>query len=645
MTTQALMSNLQHPDDSVRYRAFATISSSFSVELVAPLAARASPDNPDIEGLFCRLLQNMPPHIALPHLKRLVHSPNSRTRKDALNALSQIDIGHQVPLLVEFLKHDQQEIVLFALEQLSANKKDVAVADIAQLLESEQEEIAAAAFEALEKMDSSRSTPYLVALVQANEVRVQVAALNALGKMTSFERWRSFLEPIKSESAEVRRAAVASLARKAERKAARYLMPLLRAEQEPDILRLVVGSLAMWPTRTLCAELIYMAASHAERDIRQAADWVLEEFSAALLTQGLSAALKRANEQQIIYVLSKMGRRQLPGCGRAIAAYLEPSQASSVRVTAIEALGYFGDESFLAAITPLIRSAEPMEAYMATVSACQVASQIDRIPELMRMLASSEPDHDVLKQVILQYLADSDKYDHGNPDLHAILKANLEEGNINIRYYSVMLLGRLGSAEMVSELSALALYETEQNIRNAALDALEDVLGGDVSYFLQRLESGRYPRMVLGNLLAVLGRLSWNQSNAKGALEFFAQFYADSDDEALETVLMAIAQKVFALHPDGVREYVVSCRVVNVWRYCLARVWLDSMTLLARRERIDWRRLLLDPDARIVTDAAAVAVRAKAQWVVGLILRRLYRQCGENLARKLRQAVRTILEL
>ena len=475
---------------------------------------------------------------------------------------------------------------------------------------------------------------------------MRIAALNTLGRMSSFPRWHVFVSQLTSDDAQVRRAAVSNLSRKAGGRAYRYLIPLLDSEQHDDILRQIIGTLALRPTKELCIELIRIASAHPSQDIQHAADWVLEEIDAELLGKALLAVLKNASEDTIVFVVEKMGRRRLPGCREVIAAYVRKEDRPRVRIAALEALGYLGDTRYLAEIAAFIHSVDPMEAYMATVSACQVAPFIDECPQLMDILRSSDENQVVLKQVVLQFLADTNRFRLENGELFTIARDNLSEENINVRYYSVMLLGRMGRRDVIVRLSAVALADDEPNVRATARGALDEVQHGDNSFLLDQLGRGAFPDTTTHEVYNTLAGFSWNLESARQAIDVLAAHFEDDNDEQLAPVLIRIARKVFALDPEGIRQYFEKHRTPNIWRLCLSEAWLESMeNLMSRQERRDWRRLFQDEDPRIASKALDAAVRARMEWTIDPMLERLYRYREDSLSSGIRGAVTTVLGL
>ena len=639
-----LIQQLQHPDEAVRTRVFAVIASSYDSSLHKVLSQMATPDKQDIELLFCKYLQNMPSQIALRYLKRLVRSPNRRTRKEALNTLSGIDINHRVTVMIEFLSFPEKENILFALKELSENGKDVAIEYIASLLISENGELREAAFLAVELMNSPRSVRFLMPLMRAENPDLQVAAILTLGRMSCFRNWKIFFRILSSGRPEVRKAAVVNIARRGDRHSFRRLLPLIEKEDDEEILKLVVSLVSLKPSREVCRILIRTAYSHSSRQIRRTADWVLEEIEMNLLTRSLNSMLKDASEEATVYILKKMGRRQLANTGKHIAACLQNALATSTRIAALEALGNLGKLEFLPHIVPYFKSDDPMEAYISVMAANRIITRIEECPALLSILRSKKSDHDILKQVILQFLTDSVAWSPRNQEIIEILMENLSDENINIRYFAVILLGDSGRKEIVPKLASIALKDHDDNIRSMACDALDKTLKGDLRYLLVRLSRMNSCGEEFKTLLEILAGLVWNQESSQKAVGIIGHLVKRNEEEWLLSPLEKIARKVCSQCPIEVQEQITNLETGNIWRYTLAVARIESIGKPHnKQERESWRKFFHDDDKRIKDVAIEHAIKWKADWAVDDMLTCLYRSPSGKWSGELRQAVNMIL--
>ena len=648
MKTEELVAMAQHAEPQVRNEAFLRITSSYDQNLLQPLAEKATPESSYMEILLCRFLQNMPPTLSLPHLKELLKSPNKSTRASALNVLSLIHINQRLEVMIELLEYSNPDVILFSLEEFSKYKKTLAISSIAKLLDSDNWQIVEAAFSALENINAPRSIRLLIPFLDVQDPQRQVAALNTLGKMSVFKQWKLFLPALRSKDSRVKKAAVLNLARKGGKKSYPYLVPLLETEEDVEILKLVSSQLSQGPTPRVTKALIKTAALHPKPQVRRAAGWIIEEVEEKLLQECMVSLLPKSSEKMTSYILSKMGHRQLPNCGKIIAYYVIKKNTSiQVRVAALEGLGFLGKKEFLPVVVPYMNSKVDLEAYVATVSAAQLTHKFKECPELVKLLQTRNKDNVVQRQVVLQYMLNSITWGFDDEELFGILKDNLTDENVNIRYFSVILLANCQRKEIVPDLVSLALNDPESTVRKVAQNTLKEILQGNMSPFLDCVEEKKIPAASQEKFFHLMTELDWNQESFRRALEVMKNLLRTTKDQKIFPVITKLARKLFASNTEAAMDYCLKKdEEDNTWRIILAQVWLESLgDLISDEEKTCWQKLFQDKDTRIVHSAVQKAVETEAEWTAQLILDRISHQPDDRIVPDLREAVKKILHL
>ena len=647
MNAATLLEQLQHGDRHLRDEAFDRIARSRDPELLEPLAALAQPSSTYLETLFCQYLQNVPSNLALGHLQRLLHSPHAATRQHALDALDQIDIEQRLQPLIDLLSCPHRDVQLHVLKELGVHRRSVALNAIRPLLDSAERERVEAAFEAVQRIDAPRSISMLRPFLKASDPWRQVAALEALGRMATFKRWKPLLPCLRSDAVEVRQAAILNLNRKGQARANRQLIRLLGRETDEEVAKLAINRLALFPNERMARLLIRIAATHDNLQLRRSASWVIEELDENLLRKAMLALLTGGDEELQAYILTKMGTRQLPDCGPILVEHLQEKHAARVRYAALEGLGFLRQREFLSAVVPYLRSADPMAAYVATLTAVQLIVRIDDCPELTELLLAPEDEHVPLKQVVLQYMIDAISWDFDDPTLFQVLVENLHSGNENISYLSAILLGKCrGQRQLVPPLLESILENPSADIRQVARDSLDQVLDGDLSPLLDLMEGGSRDPDQLCLYAGLLSTLRWNAESASRALEIFPELPCPEGMAQADQFRRDIARGLYKANHQACRIFFAQAPADDHWRLAVGQAWLESLGALNLPEdRADWQKLFVEGNTDLVRTAVRAAVDVEAEWTLESLIARIEQCPDDPLTPELRQAVRKLTEL
>jgi HEAT repeat protein len=646
LKASVLINQLRDTDEKLRDSVLQRITSESDRDACEILADAAVPEEPRMEILFARFLQNVPPDKALPYLKKLIGSPNLSTRKQVFKTLELFPSQYQSRLLLELLHYQEKEIKLYALKRLGLQKQSSTIEEIAILLDSEDSEISAAAFSALGNMELRRALSRVEPFLESTDPDLQTRALKTLGVMSHFRKWKKFLPALKSECTDVRLAAVFNLSRKAGRKAHKHLINFLENEKDEEVTKQVLHRLALDPDHKAVEVFVRAAAAHPGPGVQRAASWIVGELDERLLFRTMNDMLRSDSEEVKAYILTKMGQRQLPGCGKVIASYAGKNSPDSLRYAALEALGYLGRKEFLPVVEPYIRSDDPLEAYLGTLTAVKSIDRLEECLELIRLLKGPDEDVETLKETVLQHMVHTLDWDSANPEVLEILRKNLDSKVENISYISTILLGKSKNKELIPLLLSLVFNDLNPNIREEARASLNNILDGDLSFLLKLMAEKKVPSVIPTEFLTLMAELRWNQNSAAKALETFQDMQLGQELPAILESMDKIARIIYEVSPGKVKRFFESTEAGSLWRLALGRAWLDSLKDISDQSaRNEWQKLFFDDDPMVVRKAIQLAVEAKAGWVVEGIIRRITEKPESSLNNEFRSAVRELLEL
>jgi HEAT repeat protein len=647
MNTAELLASLQHGDRHVRDEAFDQIARSRDLEILEPLAELARPSSTYLETLFCQYIENIPANLAIPHLQKLLLSPHLSTREHALKTLDRIPIDQRIEPLIDLISCPHRDVQLHVLNEMGIHRRSVALHPIRPLLESDDQELCQAAFAAIQRIDIPRSMRMLLPYLKAHAPWRCVAALEALGSMDSFGKWKRFLPCLKSSDAEVRLSAILNLSRKGAEKASRHLVRHLECETEEEPAKLTINRLALYPDKQMARVLLRIAATHENPQLRRSASWVIEELDEALLRQAMLDLLRTDDEEIQAYILTKMGTRQLPDCGAIITSHLDANYPARVRYAALEGLGFLHQREYLSAVEPYLQSDDPMAAYVATLTAVQLIQKLDDCPQLTSLLLSPDGEHIALKQIVLQFMIDSISWQFDDPKLFQVLVNNLNSSNENISYLSAILLGKCrGRHQLVEPLLQASLENPSDDIRQVARESLNQVLDGDISPLLKKIETPMANGKKLCDFARLLSTLTWGPDSAFRALKLFASFQCPEEANDASLFLEDIARGLYQANPQACRDFFVETPTHSSWHLAIGKVWLLALSgLTLPEERADWQVLFASEKAELMLLAARRAVYFRATWTIETLVARIAHHADGETCSELRAAVNQLLEL
>ncbi len=639
-----VLSQLDHADRHVRNEAFDRIAASQDPELLKPLSERVKTHLPFIETLFCRYLENLPPQIALPSLKTIFKSPNAASRAHAIATLETFPTTLRLEVYLQLLEESEADMVLHGITQLGIHRRIKAIPGIVTHLQASDKTVQEAAFNALEKIDSPRSHRPLLACLNAESTQ-QILALNTLGRMISFRHWKRLLPLLHSPNTGVRLAAIRALSQKAGEKIYPNFETLINSEKDEEVIKLMINRMAIAPNESATGILITLAATHPNPQIRRSAGWVIEEIKEDRLQKMMLNVLPKSDEKVQAYIVVKMGHRQLPQCGNAIVNILRKTESSRLRTAALEGLGFLGDKRYLSDVMPYLDNDDPMIAYVATLTTVQLIDLLDDAPTLKTLLLLPGDNKVVLKQVVLQYMIDAISWNFSDPALVAVLRNNLNSPNTNIKYLSIILMGRSKNVAFIPTLIDLLLGDEDvHEMRTVALESLNEAMAGDMQYFLEAIEKSRDNPAKQLALLKLIMDLNLNRESANLALSHLDTMSFDDHKDELWKILDQIAHTVYSTSAEATRHFFNTNTKRTPWRLALGKAWLSSLDIGTAEGRHDWHTLFSEPSPILMRNAAQLAATHEARWAVPILLDKIAKLDEPDLVGELRHATKTILK-
>jgi hypothetical protein len=281
-----------------------------------------------------------------------------------------------------------------------------------------------------------------------------------------------------------------------------------------------------------------------------------------------------------------------------------------------------------------------MEAYLGTLAAANTVSSLDECSELKDIFFSSVPEQEVLKQVLLELMNSSLSWDPGDETILAALKANLNSPDTNTRYLSLFLIKKTSDRSFIPLLTGKAAEDPDEAVRDAVVQCIDTLLGGDVGYYLETLAGSRDPeqeRMTMRLLL----RLNWDRRHALVGIAFFA-------GERLQNMeqLISLAAKLYKVCPREIEDFVLQEQSATPWILALASAWLASINPLnTETNKKHWLSLLHKRIPGLQALLTRKAVENKSKWAVEPLQQSLDWITDPAVTELTKRAVKTIIEL
>lgn len=645
MNAKELINELGKTGETAAKIAAGRIAASSDLELLAPLEELSTPGSPEIEILFCRYLGNLPHYVSLPRMEKLFNSPNKGTRESAWETLGTIPDRYKYGILRGLLACPHEDVLKPALEKIAMFGKQSLVVDMEGLLSSPERAIRKAAIAAIAAINTRNGVYALLKCLEAEDDTLRIDAVFGLGAMPCFRNWRKLAPIASSGSKDVRMAAVVTMAKKGGGGAGAFLLRRLKQEEDPRILKFILGRIGENPDVEAAMALLTAAANSEAADVRRTAAWLVDSIYPRVCMAAMKKLLRKGDNALTAFILTTMGSRRLSGAGEIIGRYAAGKNSPLLLNAAIEALGMLGDRRRIAAVSAYIASQDPMTAYVATLASTQLAENISDCPALFDVLRSDEESADVLKQVALQSLLDSRHETITDSSLLEILKKNMLSPNTNVRYISIMLAARCPEPGVPPMLIDAALNEADTTIRKAARESLSSLLDGDMTVLLRELGRMKSEQQINGHI-GLLADLDWSEDSACKAVGILCGLELENVYRENRETMDRIADIVFGCAPQAVRDSFSGAPVPGAWNFAIGMAVLRSISSgQSARARNDWQIVFNCGIPELAAAAAKQAALFSSAWAADSILDRIAAGPETPLASELRPAMKKLLKL
>ena len=612
MNSTVLLQQLKSPDPAKRRQAILKIGNSFDTQLLVPLAALATTDAPEIELLLIKYLQNLPLEHSLSYLLPLSRSHNEATRNNLFAALDQIDWEQDPEIIKKILTFDNEPLVLFVLSKLEPIKRQILLEIIAPLLSSSSRDVAEAAFKLIASWNFASSIPLLLPFLKTKQGFQKLLAISTLGRLSAFTKWKRLRPFISSPDPEVRQVVVQSIRLCGGTSPKVFFLKALKQETDAKVVKELITALRGVQSSAVIYELIRLAALHKVPGVRKTTNWAVNEYSGKILQKAIKKMLNPKDETLCRFLITKIGELQISECGYLVVSFLNAKVPAPLKYAALESLCLLKDKKYLNRLRPYIKSSDPMEAYLGSLAAANTISSLDECSELKDIFISSAPEHDVQKQTLLELINSHLNWDPVDEDILDALKTNLNNQNTNTRYLSLFLIKKTKDSSFIPLLTQKAIDDPEQVIRDAVVQCIDSILGGDLGYYLKSLANIPQDQEQECRILTLILQLSWDRKNAVEAITFFAGERWQKTEQ-----LIQLAAKLYPVCPRAIEDFVRQEQVSTPWLLALSSAWLANINPLnTEANKEHWLTLLNKGIPELQTLLVNKAVNNKSKWAV-----------------------------
>ncbi len=623
-----MIDSLEFADSLERSRILSHLSLSNDATLLGPLSERARPDAPDVEKAFCRYLRNIELDDSLPHLKILSISPNAATRALAFDVIARIPEKIRIPILTGLLKCDDPDVQHDILTQMAALDSPIFCEEIERLFESEVPRVMHMAFRIAARNDSMYVAKRITTCLDHSSTDIQAAAIEALSEMKKGRVSQKVVRMLGCDAANVRKSALKYVSRKLGKRAGPLLIPLVNTENDEDNILIIIREIANNGGPVAIESLMSIACRHESQRVKQLANWLIEEYGRPELIKAVRRQIKKGDERIQAFAILLVGKLGLNECAKLIVNFgLCDNATDMARSAALESIGYLADPSLLEQLVPFFYKDNPMERYLAVLSAVKVAGGIENCTAILDVLNDSETDGGFLKQVVLQALIDKTiNWDNSHPTVFNTLIKDIRSDNMNIKYLSITALGRSQNLDAVLPLCEIALNDELPEMRSAAASALNELTCGDNSEVL-RIVTMDAVKSTVSARLSLFAALHWGSQCNAAAHDYFAAVsdtydtLTDKESEALVTIARKIFESDRKIAVARIKEH------VGRWEQMLSLAWVSEVPA-TKSESANWKLLLSENDPDVVTAAFERLAEEGASWALDYMMDALLENHG-----------------
>jgi len=253
-----------------------------------------------------------------------------------------------------------------------------------------------------------------------------------------------------------------------------------------------------------------------------------------------------------------------------------------------------------------------------------------------------DPEKDVLKQVLLESMNGTIKWDSTDSAILSSLKKNLESEDSNTRYLSLFLIQKTTDRSFLTILTRLSADDPDPDVRVTVIKTLDILLGGDVGYYFELLESGSqdHDRPTLTLLL----ELSWDYDNALKAIPFFTDERWRQAEQPGQ-LLTQLAARIYPVCPREIESFIRKAAKASPWLFALASAWLANINPLnTENNKKHWLTLLRKRIPGLQGLLVQKAIDNKSTWAIEHLQQSLEFIKDPAVAGQTKNAVKAIIE-
>ena len=422
--------------------------------------------------LFRKLSQNKPGYDeCLPIVKSLLLSAHDGIRKQARVLTERIPIDHSKKILIPLVGDMYVDTVKFAAAQLGKHKEYSALPKLKQLLASEKNPLFLAAIQGIEKYDDTTIVPIITGqLKNKDPYRIEQAILS-LSRMSCYKK-AGLISPLITHKNElISTAALKFGFIKWPKKALKIGLANYTFETPTKLLKIFISNIANHLTKPGVKAIILYATEHPDPLIQIHCKWELNTLNGEKISNYIISLLKEFTDGQKRLCFELLNYFEHPNRGRVFKNYLnEKPHSQDVVSAALEAMGNSQQTKYLHLTEAFIKHEDYMYAYLGVLASCQLAEQdISTAKNLVELLESDNPEHEVFQEVILQFLNEDYTRLINVDSLGPIITRFLDSPVDNLRLLSVELIHIHKLTSFLPKILLLSFEDEESTIQTESM--------------------------------------------------------------------------------------------------------------------------------------------------------------------------------
>lgn len=353
--------------------------------------------------LLINYLTNIDNLYSLEKYVDLFESDNLSIRQEACITLQKIPIGRRRAILLDMLKNEHEDVVLYALGEVYQHSESRAVHSILALFEKwDHKEIQVEAIRILRQIRDERALPTLESLAEKGSGDIQEEAFSALEKFAAFLKWPAIKKWLRSDLTRQRQIAYFTMIRKPQKKWSDRLAQALREEDDYSTKVRVLTAIRNIRTPLLFKAVLDLSLSDDSIQIQKTAQAVLIRINQNTMGRWLVRELSTKDKQRYSLVLYLLGYyTDMPNV-RSKLFQLYGSSVASEKLIILGALSRSRQRDTKKFLRLAIDQGDQFS-YSATCAYLNIFSQ-DDWQELYGIITSDLQESSVIQRLVLGYI-------------------------------------------------------------------------------------------------------------------------------------------------------------------------------------------------------------------------------------------------